>query len=277
MAIARIDGADIYFVETGSGLPCIALHGGLGFDHTYLRSTLRPLEDVIRFIYPDHRANGRSERVPLETVTIAQLAEDVEGLRSHLGLDEIAVLGHSYGGFVALEYATRFPERVTHLIALSTSPGVFSPTQDELAERADPSWITSEVEEALSSFGGPPSKTPEELEARLHLRARAWLYDTPPAVLLEALAETKFEPKVAARGNEALEGWTVAGELASITCPTFVGCGRYDLFTTPECSKRLANAIPGAELVWFERSGHFPWIEEPDAFFEAVRGWLGKV
>lgn len=276
MATARINGAELFFVESGHGVPCIFLHGGLGFDHSAYKTTLTPLEDVFRFTYVDQRGNGRSERVPLGTITIPQLAEDVEALRVHLGLDRLALMGHSYGGFVALEYATRYPERLTHLLALDTSPGVFEPTPDELAERGDPSWITPEVQRGLDAFAGAPPATNEEFAAILPVIAPAYLRSTPPDALAGLLASTILNAEAMVRGFEVLDGWSVVDRLGRISCPALMLCGRYDLFTTPECSKRLASAIPGAELVFLERGGHFPWIEEPEVFFAVVKGWLAR-
>lgn len=276
MTKARVHGVELFYTQAGAGPPCLVLHGGLGFDHTYMKSTLAPLETALRLVYYDQRGNGRSERPPLETITIPQLAEDAEALREHLGFERVAVIGHSYGGFVALEYATRFPDRLSHLIALDTSPGVFEPTEDELAQRSDPSWITPEVQRGLDVFAGPAPVSNEEFEAVLPVLVPAYLRSTSPDVLTGLLGSSILEVSTMVRGFEVLAGWSVADKLGRITAPTLVLCGRHDLFTTPECSKRLSTAIPEAELVWFEQSGHFPWVEEPDAFFAAVKDWVAR-
>ena len=96
-------------MEVGEGLPCLLMHGGLGFDHTCLHPWLDPLGDVMRLVYYDHRGNGRSGRPPSETIIFEQLCSDADALREHLGFEEVCVLGYSFGGFVALEYALRYP------------------------------------------------------------------------------------------------------------------------------------------------------------------------
>ena len=106
--------------------------------------------------------------------------------------------------------------------------------------------------------------------------APAYLHHGDRALLVADYADAILDAKTMIRGFEFLPSWSVADELERITVPTLVTCGRYDLLTTPECSKRLATAIPNAELAWFENSGHFPWLEEPDAFFDAVRSFLAR-
>ncbi len=281
MATATVNGTELFYLDEGSGPPVVVLHGGLGFDHTYMRSSLRALEDDLRMIYVDQRGNGRSGRPPLETVTIPQLAADVEALREHLGLERIGVLGHSYGGFVALEYATTYPNRVSHLVLEDTSPGAFEPTSGELAERADPSWVTPEIQAAFAVFGSMMASgqnpTNEEFLERFPAIAPVYLYKTESEHLAAVMAGTVANADVAMHSmTVALPGWSVADKLDRITAPTLVLCGRYDLMTTPECSKRLSTAIPGAELVWFESSGHFPSVEEPDAFIAAISDFFGR-
>src|SRR5712691_6144642 len=121
MPTVEVHDTHIFYTTSGTGLPCLVMHGGLGLDHTYLRG-LDNFSDVLHLVYYDHRHNGRSGRPPLESVTHAQLAADAEGLRQSLGVGKVAVLGHSYGGFIALEYALRYPESVSHVILVDTAP-----------------------------------------------------------------------------------------------------------------------------------------------------------
>jgi proline iminopeptidase len=275
MSTAQVNGVELFYDVVGHGVPFVMLHGGLGFDHAYLKSTFGPLQDVMRMIYVDQRNNGRSERGPLEAVTIPQLADDVEVFREHLGLDRIGLLGHSYGGFVALEYATRYRHRVSHLIALDTSPGVFEPTTDELAERPEP-WTTPAISRAMELFAAGPPESNDEFMAMLPEFVPIYLKTLPPSSLADLLGAAIIDAPVSAHGMRVLAGWSVADKLGSITCPALAICGRYDILTTPECSKRLSTAIPDAELVFLEESGHFPWLEEPDAFFAAIKVWLAR-
>src|SRR5436309_15050531 len=121
MPSAHANGAELFYLEVGKGVPCLVMHGGLGVDHTQFRDGLDPLGDVLRLVYYDHRCNGRSGRPPIETLTLEQLADDADALRSHLGYERVAVLGHSYGGCLALQYALRHPRHLSHLVLVGTT------------------------------------------------------------------------------------------------------------------------------------------------------------
>lgn len=276
MPSASVNGTTLYYERAGSGVPCIALHGGLGMDHVYLQAAFGPLEDDLRLVYVDQRGNGRSDRPPPETITMHQLADDVRALADHLELDRFALLGHSFGGFVALEFATTHPHRLTHLMLLDTSPGRFEPTADELAQRPDPATVSPAARSTAETMFSSVPATDAEFAAMLPAIAPAYVHSVEPSALVAHYAGTIFDARTMIRGFEVLPSWSVADRLARITCPTLVACGRYDLLTTPECSARLGSEIPRAELVWFEDSGHFPWLEEPNAFFTAVRGFVSR-
>ena len=103
---ARVNGTTLYYETIGQGTPMFIMHGGLGMDHSYFRPWLDALADQVTLVYYDHRANGRSERpANLDGVTHATWAADADALREHLGYDQILLFGHSYGGFLAQEYA----------------------------------------------------------------------------------------------------------------------------------------------------------------------------
>jgi pimeloyl-ACP methyl ester carboxylesterase len=102
MPVAHLNETDLFYVEVGKGLPCLVMHGGLGGDHSALHPWLDPLGDVLRLVYYDHRGNGRSGRPSSDTITFEQLCADADALREHLGFEEVAVLGYSFGGLSRL-------------------------------------------------------------------------------------------------------------------------------------------------------------------------------
>src|SRR3712207_1771918 len=115
--------ARLYYREVGAGRPVVVLHGGPDFDHRYLRPELDRLADDLHLIYYDQRGRGRSAAgAGPEDVTIASEVADLDALRRHLGLASVALLGRSWGGLLAMEYAIRHPERVSQLILMNTAP-----------------------------------------------------------------------------------------------------------------------------------------------------------
>src|SRR5262245_2080427 len=126
-----VNGVRLFFdVEGGSLVPdgpvmrekptLLLLHGGPGLDHSIYKPALSTLSDVAQVIFLDHRGNGRSEAGPRETWTLAQRADDVRGFCEALGIASPIVYGASFGGTVALAYATRHPGHPAKLILAST-------------------------------------------------------------------------------------------------------------------------------------------------------------
>src|SRR5690242_1607144 len=119
----NIGGGALFYRHIGHGWPTIVLHGGPDFDHRYLLPELDQLADILHLIYYDQRGRGWSAPdVAPEAVTIASEIDDVEGLRTHFGLERVALLAHSWGAVLAMEYAIRCPERVSHLLLMNSAP-----------------------------------------------------------------------------------------------------------------------------------------------------------
>ena len=115
--------ASLYSREIGRGQPIIVLHGGPDFDHGYLLPDLDRLADSFRLIYYDQRGRGRSrDHVLPEEVTLTSDVDDLDRVRQHFHLESPALLGHSWGAVLALEYALRHPERVSRLILMNPAP-----------------------------------------------------------------------------------------------------------------------------------------------------------
>src|SRR5574342_650981 len=112
----RIRDVSLFVKVLGQGEPLLLMHGGPGLDYTTL-SSLEPLADQFTLVFYDHRCNGRSTG-PVESMTWENLTADADTLRGPLGYDKWAVVGHSFGGHVAREYALRYRERVSHLVLL---------------------------------------------------------------------------------------------------------------------------------------------------------------
>lgn len=270
MPVAHLTDTKLFYVEVGEGTPCLVMHGGLGLDHGELHPWLDSLGDVMRLVYYDHRGNGRSGRPALETFTFERLCADADALREHLGFEEIAVLGHSFGGIIALEYALRYPERLGRLILSGTTPAL--DYGEEIEANARRKGASAEQLEALGA------EAPDEAAWRHQLRVTGPLYWHSFDADLHARVFAAMVLSIDAHeaGWSMLEGWDVTPRLGEIRAPTLILVGRDDFITPPSRAKIMHEGIPNSEMVVLERSGHWAYLEEPDAYFDAVRGWLGS-
>ena len=264
-----MNGTTLFHEVDGDGTPCLVLHGGLGVDHTLYRRTLGVLSPPLQLVYLDHRGNGRSGRPPLDTLTIPQLADDAVALADHLGLDRVVVLGHSYGGFVAQELAIRHPDRVRALLLVCTTPGQLGAEEAEDETEPGPP-PPPELAELMGSL--PP--TDEGLAAGLADMLRFYLHRRDVDEVRALTAGTVHSAAALVRGFEVLASWSAVDRLATIACPTLVVAGRHDVFTSFPQAHRIARRIPGARVEVLEHSGHYPWLDEPDAFSAVVHDWL---
>jgi proline iminopeptidase len=272
---APVRGTRLYYETHGSGPPMLVMHGGLGWDHGYFRPWLDALGRDVELIYYDHRGNGRSEReVDWDAVDHATWVEDAEALRRHLGHEKILLLGHSYGGFLAQEYALRHPERLVGLILCSTSPALDYP--DEIGANAQARGTPESLAGVAEMFAGPVADNAafRSLTERI-LPLYFHRYD--PAYLGAMFAEHAYSAAAFNRAfGHCVPRFDTTARLGEIRVPTLLLSGGDDWIMPLEHSLgRLQAGIPGAEAHVLERSGHFPFVEETERFTALVRDWLG--
>jgi len=253
----------------------VALHGGPGFDHGYLRPGLSPLASEAQVVFVDLRGQGRSAPAPAVECTLEQMADDVVALCAELGIERPIVLGHSAGGFVALQLALRHPGVAAGLILCHTSP-----TLRPLPDPDPPAGILSRggpeaaaVAERL--FGGDFSPETGEAFSRMvfpHYAAPG--HEDVPGRLM-ALSELNAEVGAHFFTRLAPE-YDVRPRLHEIAVPTLVIVGRHDWVCRPVAGHAIADAVPDAELVELPDAGHFGFSETPEPFLEAVRAHLAR-
>lgn len=236
------------------------LHGGPGLDHTSFKPSLDELSEVAQLVYVDHRGNGRSQDTGPSTYNIAQMADDVEALRMVLGYQRIQVLGWSFGGFVALNYAVRYPANLEALIPLTTAANLDLPAEawEIAAARATP----EQIEKLPRLFEGA-IETEEELADWWRVCLPLYFYRAPDGICDEILDRTQLRLEVTnyMMANE-LPKFNLVPQLGNISAPTLVISGRHDWVTPVSQGEVIASRIPGARQEVFEHSGHFPVIEE---------------
>jgi proline iminopeptidase len=284
MTHMQIRDVSLFVKVMGQGYPLVLMHGGPSLDHTTLLP-LEPLADQFTLIFYDHRCNGRSEGTEVTSMTLENLTADADALRQALGFDQWAVLGHSFGGNVALEYALRYPHSLSRLILMNTGGDQRWVNQNSPEILAKRGFSASAVEAARRFYNG--QITPDEYMPTFMKFMSAYSYHNSPLYhpAVVTLANKvglgppmKFRPEALIFGyGQMLQGWTVMDRLGEIQAPTLVTAGRYDFLFPPEHQAILADRIPHARLELIECAGHNPQIEQTAVVVEIIRSFIAEV
>jgi len=278
--LVRLEDGRLFYEVVGTGDPIIVVHGGPGLDHGYLRPGLDVLATSHTLVYYDQRGTGRSD-FPLDSASInlAAFVSDIDDLRQVLGYDRVTVLGHSFGGLIALAFARAHPEHVTALILMdSAEPG--HRWRAEAAGRAKAARTPEDGAELsrLMASPGYAAHDPATLSAIYRISFRSTFLDPSRVdeLDLELAPRTAHDGQEVARllgGDMAhLDWWS---ELPFLTVPTLVIQGKADPMPLA-MAQALVEAIPQAKLAVLA-SGHFPEIEDPTGLVGAVSTFLAHL
>lgn len=256
---------DLFCSDDGEGLPLVVHHGGPGLDQTAIQQALSPLAKELRLICFDHRGTGRSA-LPngSEPYHIEKFVEDTVALTDALGLERFAMLGHSFGGIVAQHLALAHPELLSHLIL------VCAPSSDDYARDVEAALPELLQPDALSELARLSAAEPSKdvMRRSLELLAPVYFRDPSKVAALE-LDSIRFGPESQAVWD-SLEGFDLRPRLPEIEVPALVVAGAHDRAVTPERAKETADALPNGTLTVMEGSGHYPFLEESEAFVSGV-------
>lgn len=276
----RIDDADLWVVERGpsDGLPLIVLHGGPGLDHHMYADYLDPLtERGVRLLLTDLRANGRSEMTPPATWSLERMAQDVIMLALALKLDRYAVLGHSYGAFVALQNAVDYPGMAAATIVSAGLPSTrYLERLETTLEAFEPVGLREQV---VSSWEREAHvRTPEDVGLLMHDQWPFHFKDPRDPRIEEyerRTAGSVYSPDVLRHlANASYGGIEVEDRLGEVTQPVLLLAGRYDRVCPAEAAEQMAQLLPNNRLHVFEESGHMTFVEQPEEFVGVVADFL---
>lgn len=281
----QVNGTELYFDVVGSGLDAardfrqrptlLLLHGGPGFDHSYLRPWLDPVSEVAQLVYIDERGCGRSARHTHEYYQLGIMADDIVELCRALAIERPFVLGQSFGGFVALSIAQRHPDFPSGIILFDTSPA----------------WTGGYDLDALEQLvGGDYGKelrviayresTGQASEAELKRFEREimpyyWHQHFKPEYIEDIFSEANLNVDIATymMGTLSRE-YDLRPSLPDIKVPALVLQGRYDWVTPMSGALEMAEKLPNATLHIFEQSGHMVFMEEPEELAEVIKEWI---
>jgi pimeloyl-ACP methyl ester carboxylesterase len=259
---AATEGASIFYEDLGKGRAVVLLHAGVA-DCRMWDGTFEALAQRFHAIRLDIRGFGRSAMPPGRF----SYHHDLEVLLDHLAVAQASLVGCSFGGQIAIDFALACPDRVSSLVLVSAGIGGREPSEQMIR--------FGDKEEALLARG--------DIEGATELNVRTWV-DGPhrsPGEVATALRERvrtmqreQFE-QVAPQGVERLRLEPPAiGRLGEIKVPTLVIVGDRDLPEMIEAGDRLASEIPDARKVVFPGVAHLVSMESPERFLEVVAEFL---
>jgi proline iminopeptidase len=280
-----LDGVRLFVRDLGDGLPIVMVHGGPDFDHEYLVPEIDRLGASFRVVYYDQRGRGRSfAGTQPDHVTMATEIDDLDRVRAWFGFESVVLLGHSWGGLLAMEYAVRHPQQVSHLVLMNTAPASHTgmlAQRAELARRRPP-----EQTERMNALRSDPRFLAGDIETEADYYRLHYGTTLPDDILLASVirrlrvAFTK-EGVLAARAIEdALyeSTWSQASydlipALRQLDIPTLIIHGEHD-FVPLDVVRRIADAIVGSHLVLIPACGHFAYLEQPAQIEMTITAFL---
>jgi L-proline amide hydrolase len=278
----RIDG-DLRPDDPDAPAPLVALHGGPGATHDYLLA-LTDLADGRAVVFYDQIGNGRSTHYPErggDFWTVDLFVRELHNLVDALGIaGRHHVLGSSWGGFLAQEYALTQPAGLQSLV-LTDSAASFPDFFDEVTRLRGE--LPPEVESTLKRHeeAGTTDHPEYEEACTVFYQRHLCRLDPWPPELIESFAWIDRDPTVYHTMNGpsefhvigSIKDWQVKSRLGEINVPTLLTSGRYDE-TTPALQETLREGIPNCEWVLFEESSHTPFVEERERYMQVVGDWL---
>lgn len=276
-----VPGGQVWYKVVGSGesVPLLTLHGGPGGGHDYLEP-LNALASERPVVFFDQLGCGKSDTPDdVSLWRIDRFVDEVTAVRDALGLDRIHLLGHSWGGWLAIEYMLGAPSGVVSLTLASTSASIpqFVHEAGELISKLPREMAeTMRRLEAKGDFENPEFEAGMMEFYKRHLcRLDPW--PDPIMRSLENLDgnivyETMNGPtEFTVIGN--MKDWNRIEKLSEIVAPTLITCGRYDELT-PACSRTLHQGIMNSRMHVFERSAHMAHLEETESYLQILSEFL---
>lgn len=256
----------------------LMLHGGPGSDHSIFRPAYSALADIAQIIYLDHRGNGRSEDGPRESWNLAQWGDDVRAFCDTLGIADPIVLGASFGGMVALAYATLHPAHPSKLVLISTEAtgGSYRDRRVELFERFGGPEVGALARRRFLEIQGHPDQASLDAWGRLAMPLYTRI-PRDPDMARRAVNRSEVSHWFTRPGGES-HRFDMSGDLHRIRCHTLVLGGEDDPIHPIESQADIAAALP-AHLVQFERFAncrHAVMTDAPERTIAVIRDFIAR-
>ncbi len=269
---------DLGFTIEGSGKPLLIIGSATYYPRTFSKA----LREKLRLVFVDHRGFAPAwTGYTVGDIGFETVLADIDRLRAHLGLERFAILGHSGHGYMALEYAKRHPERISHLAMIGTGPS-HSARHIAIADRIWEETVSPErkaaFEREMAALGADIAARPEERFKSLLIRlgAKSWHqpdFDAAPLWLDVTVNNAVFDHL----WGEVFRDIDIRKGLNTLTAPVLLALGRSDYLVAPASTwDEYRGEFADLTVRTFEKSGHTPQLEESDLFDEVLLSFLGK-
>ncbi len=265
-----VKGAELFYSVRGIGPTCLVL-SAIG-TKPYERLMPEVLDDFLQLVFVDLRGSGRSTGDPAD-LTFDVLAEDLDAIRTALGVERVAILGHSILGVLAIEYGRRRPASVSHVIAVGTPPHGDMVAVSASAKAFFDQDASADRKQILRDNLAllPPNASVRQItQAQTPTRFFDATLDTAP---LFAGSDVKGQLLQHLMGTLTPE-WDVTVGASGLQVPILLALGRYDYTVPHTLWEPVIDGLPGVTLQRFERSGHHPFFEEPELFAAVLQRWM---
>lgn len=271
---------DLDYRIEGTGTPAIVI----GFPRYYSQVFSKSLRSHLRLVFADHRGSAPSPGdVPLSEYSLERISDDIELVRTELELGPVVIIGHSGHGLMALEYAKRYPDSVSHVVVIGISPDL----SDESGSQAAMYWdelASAERKAALErNWDGAPEEAPEDtypgenfIKSYVRNGPRAWYDYNFDSMPFWKGVEVNMDMFNHVWGTLLAE-IDITRNLETLDRPVLLALGKYDFLIAPPSSwNPIKPKFKSLTMRVFEQSGHTPQFEEAELFDAELLGWLNS-
>jgi proline iminopeptidase len=265
----------------GKSSPVIVIHGGPGCcSQGYLLPAMAKLAEHHQVIFYDQRGSGNSVGpVDESTIKLDYFIEDVEAIRQAFHFEKISILGHSWGGHLAMHYAIHHPEHIDKLILVSSAAATSSDFALYMKEGA--SRLSSHAEEmqTISQSAAFLSGDPDLYSQYMKIIFRTYTFSPKDADKLNFINSATanvngFKTYSILEESYLSRPFDLTDGLRKLKCQTLIIHGDSDPIPM-QTAHHLNDSIPGSTLVILNQCGHFPYVEKPEQFFSEINAFLG--
>ena len=278
-----VPGGRVWYRRFGGGdeLPVLILHGGPGSASYYMEPLAERLGQHRPAIVYDQLGCGRADHPDDDSLwTVDRSVAELDAVRSALGLNRCHLLGHSWGGWLAIDYMSRRPAGIERLVLASTSasiPQFMAEARKLIAQMPEPFRTTIIELGAREEYDNPEYLEAVNVFYRLHLcRMDPW-----PEAMRKGEKTASTRPYQVMNGPTEfdvigrLATWDRTADLGAIDVPTLITVGRYDEIT-PACAQTIHEGVRNSRVVQFENSAHTAHLEEAERYAQVVEDFLSS-